>query len=465
MIRVFKHYIPKTLIVIGATEALILIASVYLGVAAHFIDFAPTERLIVGQLWIKALFFTVLMMVLMAGMGLYQRGIKIEPLNLMLRVGVAYLLGLIVLATVLYLLPSQSIGRTAFATAFVGSALGIVAFRVAVFHFVDSELIARRVLVLGAGNRANEVAALERDPEWHGAMIVGYVPAEREPIVADQRKILPLEGSLVDLVVKMRADEIVVAVDDRRISFPINDILDCKMSGIPVLDLVTFYERNTGKLRLDALNPSSIIFADGFIQAIIKGYLHRAFDIFAGILVLALVWPIMLLTACLIALESGFKGPVFYRQIRTGRNGEPFSILKFRSMRVDAEKHGAPQWAMANDVRITRVGGFIRKTRIDELPQLLNVLIGDMSFVGPRPERPEFVSELSVEIPYYDLRHRVNPGITGWAQICFPYGSSVDDAREKLQYDLYYIKNYSLFLDIMILIQTAQVVLWGKGAR
>ncbi len=465
MVRIFKHYIPKTLVVVGATEALILVTSVYLGVAAYFIDFAPTQRLIVGQLWVKALFFAGLMMVLMAAMGLYQRGIKIEPLNLMLRVGVAYLLGLVVLAVVLYIQPSQSIGRIAFSTAFFGSALGIIAFRVAVFKFVDSELIARRVLVLGAGNRAREVAALERDPDWHGAVIVGYVPAEREPIVVDKNKIQQLEGSLVDLVVKLQTDEIVVAVDDRRISFPINDILDCKMSGIPVWDLVTFYERNTGKLRLDALNPSSIIFADGFIQAVIKGYLHRGFDILACAMVLLVVWPIMLVTAFLIGIESGFKGPIFYHQVRTGRNGKDFSILKFRSMRVDAEKHGAPQWAKTNDDRITWVGGFIRKTRIDELPQLLNVLIGDMSFVGPRPERPEFVSELAAEIPYYDLRHRVNPGITGWAQICFPYGSSVEDAREKLQYDLYYIKNYSLFLDIMILLQTAQVVLWGKGAR
>jgi sugar transferase (PEP-CTERM system associated) len=227
---------------------------------------------------------------------------------------------------------------------------------------------------------------------------------------------------------------------------------------------VGFFERQTGRINIEALNPSSMVFADGIIQAVLKSYLHRFLDLVISLTVLILTVPVMLLAALLIWLESGCRGPILYRQTRVGRDGKLFRILKFRSMSVDAEKSGA-RWAVQDDTRITVVGGFLRKSRIDELPQLINVLKGDMSFVGPRPERPEFVEELANEIPFYDLRHRVNPGITGWAQICYPYGASKEDAKDKLEYDLYYIKNYSLFLDLMILIQTAQVILWGKGAR
>ena len=224
----------------------------------------------------------------------------------------------------------------------------------------------------------------------------------------------------------------------------------------------SFFEQQTGKIKIEALSPSTIIFADGFVQAILKTYAHRAFDIVISVGMLLLVWPIMAITALLIWLEDGT--PVMYRQMRVGRDHRDFQILKFRSMGTDAEKDGAV-WAVSGDARVTRVGRFIRKSRIDELPQLINVIRGDMSFVGPRPERPQFVAELEKKIPYYRVRHRVNPGITGWAQISYPYGASDRDAMEKLQFDLYYIKNYSLFLDIMILLQTAQVILWGKGAR
>jgi sugar transferase (PEP-CTERM system associated) len=228
---------------------------------------------------------------------------------------------------------------------------------------------------------------------------------------------------------------------------------------------VGFFERQTGRINVDALNPSTMVFADGFIQAVLKTYVHRVFDLLISISVLIITLPIMLVAAILIWLESRCREPVLYRQTRVGRNGKLFRILKFRSMSVDAEGSGGARWAVPGDSRITAIGGLLRKSRIDELPQLINVLKGDMSFVGPRPERPEFVDELVNEIPFYDLRHRVNPGITGWAQICYPYGASREDAKDKLEYDLYYIKNYSLFLDLMILIQTAQVILWGKGAR
>jgi len=274
-----------------------------------------------------------------------------------------------------------------------------------------------------------------------------------------------LTSSLLDLVRELGADEIVVAMGDRRRHFPIRDILDCKMAGIQVVDMVGFFERQTGRINIDALNPSSIVFADGIIQAVLKSYVHRAFDLIISFAVLVLTLPLMLLAALFIWLESGFRGPVLYRQTRVGRNGKLFRILKFRSMSIDAEQYGGARWAVPGDSRITVVGKLLRISRVDELPQIINVLKGDMSFVGPRPERPEFVDELVDEVPFYDLRHRVNPGITGWAQICYPYGASREDAKGKLEYDLYYIKNYSLFLDLTILIQTAQVILWGKGAR
>jgi sugar transferase (PEP-CTERM system associated) len=243
-----------------------------------------------------------------------------------------------------------------------------------------------------------------------------------------------------------------------------HELLECRLSGIDVLELPSFLERETGKVRLDVLNPSWIIFGDGFRASPLQRVLERGFDLVASFGLLLIALPVMALAVLGIKLEDGFAAPVFYRQRRVGQHGEVFEVLKFRSMGIDAEKGGA-QYATTNDPRVTRLGGFMRKTRIDELPQLINVLRGDMSFVGPRPERPEFVCQLEERIPYYRERHTVKPGITGWAQLCYPYGSSEKDTVEKLQYDLYYVKNRSLLFDLAILVQTVEVVLWGKGAR
>lgn len=244
---------------------------------------------------------------------------------------------------------------------------------------------------------------------------------------------------------------------------PVADLLDCKLKGIRVLELSSFFERENGHLQLDSLNASWMILGDGFHQGMLRDTIKRMFDVVASLILLSVTLPFMILAALAIKFES--TGPVFYRQERVGQHGRPFTIFKFRSMRADAEQDGKPRWAQANDDRTTRVGRFIRKTRIDELPQIFNVFMGDMSFVGPRPERPYFVAELNQQIPYYGVRHTIKPGITGWAQVRHEYGASVEDAIEKLQYDLYYVKNHSLFLDLMILFQTVQVVLWGKGAR
>jgi len=257
----------------------------------------------------------------------------------------------------------------------------------------------------------------------------------------------------------------VLAMDERRKGLPVNDLLDCKMSGIEVFDLLTFFERYTRKIRLDIMNPSWLFLSDGFQVNNFRRLWKRIFDVVTVLMLLPVVLPIMMLVVVAICIESRCRGTVLYSQTRVTENGRLFQIHKFRSMAEDAEKGGVAQWASKEDSRITRVGSFIRKFRFDELPQLYNVLKGDMSFVGPRPERPEFVSRLSGKIPYYNERHRVKPGLTGWAQIRYPYGGSDEDSLEKLQYDLYYVKNYSFFLDALVLLQTTEVVLLGKGAQ
>jgi sugar transferase (PEP-CTERM system associated) len=260
-----------------------------------------------------------------------------------------------------------------------------------------------------------------------------------------------------------KVEEIVVAPDDRRGGFPIAELLECRIRGIEVRDILAFFERESGRVDVGLMQPSWLIFSTGFRSDLVRLASKRLFDLVvsAGVLVVAL--PVALLTSIAIFLED--RGPVLYRQMRVGRNGRPFPMLKFRSMSVNAEPNGEAVWATQNDPRVTRVGALIRKLRIDELPQILNVLVGHMSFVGPRPERPEFVKELAQAIPYYPERHSVKPGITGWAQVRYRYGSSEKDAQDKLEYDLYYVKHHSLTFDLMVLLQTVEVVLFRIGSR
>jgi len=462
VIRVFRHYIPMSLLLLGVAEAVIMVASVYLAVSPNLTGFNPTNKLLVGSVAPKAAVFAGVILISMSAVGLYQRGLRDDLRGLVLRILVAFAIGGTVLWTALPLFPEYSIGTAAFGVATLVSLVGVTVLRIAAFNYSDRTLFKRRVLVIGAGPMAKQVEQLRRRADWSDATLLGYVHIPGQSVEVDPAKVHYPKERLSDYAARMGVDQMVVAMREQSANFPLEQILDCKMSGVRVIDLVSFFEQQTGKIKIEALSPSTIIFADGFIQAVIKTYLHRAFDIVVSLTVLLVAWPVMLITAIAIRMEDG--GPIFYRQTRVGRDNRPFEILKFRSMRVDAERDGA-QWASAGDARVTRLGGFIRKLRIDELPQLINVLKGQMSFVGPRPERPEFVEELEKKIPYYRVRHRVNPGITGWAQICYPYGASDRDALEKLQYDLYYIKNYSLLLDIMILVQTAQVILWGKGAR
>ena len=469
MIRIFRHYVPGKLAALASTEAAILFVSVYLGAVLRFM--APDSGDVVhrvGAAWPQAVSFTAVMLGTMTALGLFTRESQTGNLNYYMRFLASFVVGGLALFVMFYVFPDIQIGRgwlaLTMSLAFAGTAITRMVF----LRIVDTGTLRRRLLVLGIGTRAARVGALfDRDPELMAKYcLVGYFAPNssgHNTHVAPQSLIRD-QGSLLAITTKHNIDEIVVAVRDRRNSgVEMKELLECKLEGIQVTDITSFFERETGHVQLDSLNESWMVYSDGFRQTSARNTGKRVFDLAASLMLLVLTLPVMVLTALAIVIETGF--PVLYRQERVGECGRVFPVLKFRSMRQDAERGGAPQWATQNDSRVTRVGRVIRTLRIDELPQIFNVLRGDMSFVGPRPERPFFVRELARQIPYFMNRHTVKPGITGWAQIRYPYGSSVDDAVQKLQYDLYYTKNHSLFLDVIILFQTAQVVLFGKGAR
>ncbi len=464
MVRVFRQYIPVPFLVLGVVEFVLFAASVYLG-ALVYNRFSATGPTGIGDLSLggKALAFALVMMLSMVAMGLYQRRFRFAMAGMLLRIITALIGGAIAISMLYYLAPFLAVGRGMLIAIILVAATLVLTARIIFIKTLNQDMLKRRILVLGAGEKAAQIPRhLRRRVDQQGFHVVGYVHVRGEHDVVDENQVLRPDVPLLTLAKELQADEIVVAVGERRRkTFPVHELLDCKMSGIRVIDLQGFFERETGKIKLDILNPSWMIFSDGFNQG---EYQKRLFDILISLALLAVTWPFMLLVAMAIVIESGGRGPVFYKQVRVGQHWKLFHVIKFRSMRVDAEKGGA-QWASRNDSRVTRVGAFIRKVRLDELPQIFNVLRGDMSFVGPRPERPEFVTQLSEQIPYYSERHRVKPGITGWAQVCYPYGASEKDSMEKLQYDLYYIKNYSLFLDLVIILQTAHEVTWGKGGR
>jgi sugar transferase (PEP-CTERM system associated) len=469
MVRIFRHYVPAQLVILAVFEAVLLFFSMYVGVALRY----PGSDLndlydIVGPIAPRATVFMLVMIGTMTALGMFTRESQTGDLSYYMRFLASFAVGAIVLVLVLYLFPDLHLARGIFALAFAVAFVGSAVTRLVFLRFVDIRKLRRGLLVLGAGSRAAHVGALlDREESVNRKFyLIGYlVPGDSagQPHVPHD-KIIVARGSLLAIAIKYAADEIIVAIRDRRSSgLKMDELLECKLEGIRVTDISSFFERETSHVQLDSLNPSWMVYSDGFQRTSARVLLKRIFDVVVSLLLLVLTLPIMLVTALLIVLESGF--PVFYRQERVGECGQIFQVLKFRSMRTDAEKVGQPQWAAPNDSRVTRVGRVIRKLRIDELPQVINVLRGDMSFVGPRPERPYFVKQLADQIPFFLNRHTVKPGITGWAQIRYPYGSSVEDAVQKLQYDLYYAKNHSLFLDLIILFQTAQVVLFGKGAR
>ena len=468
MVRIFRQYIPVSFIVLGLVEFLLAMASVYMG-AKLWILLGDSEITQAGTLpiWPRAFAFALVILLSQISMGLYQRRFRFALAGMVLRIGISFAATAVALTLLYYILPDLLLGQGVLALSFLVAAVLVVSVRIFFVRSLNQDQLKRRILVLGAGENAAQISRqLRRRADQQGFIIVGHVHVRGEHDVVEESLVIRPDVTLLTLANDLQVDEIVVAVGERRRKgFPVHDLLDCKLSGIDVIDLLGFFERETGKIKLDILNPSWMIFSDGFNQGKGLSTRKRIFDIVVSLLLLTISWPFMLAVAIAIKLEGGGRGSILYRQIRVGQHWQLFNVYTFRSMREDAEKGGKAQWAKKDDDRVTRVGGFIRKTRLDELPQIFNVLKGNMSFVGPRPERPEFVTQLSEQIPYFAERHRLKPGITGWAQICYPYGASEKDSLEKLQFDLYYIKNYSLFLDLVIILQTAHSVIAGKGGR
>ena len=463
--KLFRYYIPTEFILLAAIEFLVLISSLYLAFIIRFwnVDW----QFDFDEFMPKALVYAIVLQLSLVAFGVYQRQTGRFINLLVLRIASGLLLGLIPLGVSYYFVPSFFLGRGALLIAILLSFVFISMVRLFFKQVVKEHNIWTRVLVLGSGKRAEYIRKARSTGEIRGMNIVAYVAMPGDKAVTSS-DVITLDTPLIQYVEEHDIDEIVIAVDDRRVKgFPTKDLIDCKMSGINVLELVTFFERRAGKIRLDMLNPSWFYLSDGF-QIGAAGFRRigkRILDIVVVLILLPIALPLMLFVSLAIIVESTGSGSILYSQTRVKQDGLPFKIYKFRSMVTDAEKDGIARWASKNDSRITKVGMFIRKSRFDELPQLFNILKGDMSFVGPRPERPEFIKNLAERIPYYEERHRVKPGLTGWAQICYSYGDTEKDAIEKLQYDLYYVKNYSVLLDLLILLQTAEVVMLGKGAQ
>lgn len=462
-IQLFGQYVHLSIVGLAALEAAICLGAPFLAIYLRFLGHFDSTLLV--DFRGGAIVFSLSMLTSMTAMGLYASQQRARTAGIALRLAGAATVATLVLAVVVYLFPEVSFGRGVLGWTLLIAVTGCFGVRMLFMHLVSENAMKRKILVYGAGQRAEAFMQLRRRTDRRGFIVAGFVRADEDAALVPKELLLECPGSLYGLVSALGVTEVVVAVDDRRRKFPVDDLLNCRLRGINVIDIVSFLERETGKVRIDMLSPSWLIFSGGFRRDPLKEAIERVFDIFVSLLLLVATWPIAVLTWFAIKIEDGWDAPAFYMQERVGLEGRIFNLKKFRSMRVDAEEKGKAAWASKNDPRITRVGQVIRRTRIDELPQLLNVLSGDMCFVGPRPERPEFVHQFCERIPYYRERHWVKPGITGWAQLCYPYGASERDAKEKLQYDLYYVKHRNVMFDLFILIETAEVILWGRGAR
>lgn len=464
--RLFNHQLHITYTWLAVVNAMLFFSAYYVAIWIYMTPQLESIFDTFPSIPFQAAIFATLITLAMLSMGLYQPRLREKYQGILLRTLGAFVVMVLFISTSIYLIP----GISPWYGVFICST--IIAFCVSIFtriifsNTVKMEQFNRRVLILGTGNRASNIAKkMRRKSDHHGFRIFGYVQVSGEEPSIDSDNIVTLNGSLSSYVREQNIHQVVVALDNQHDNIPADELLDCRMAGVAVLTILDFFEQEASKVLVEEASPEWFIFAQGFKRKLTGNIGKRVFDVASATLLLAVSWPVMVLTVIAIKLEDGFQSPVIFRQERVGLNGQVFKVMKFRSMTVDAEADGKARWATANDVRATRVGQLIRKLRIDELPQLINVLIGNMAFVGPRPERPEFVTQLAREIPYFDKRHCVKPGITGWAQLNYPYGASVSDARHKLEFDLYYVKNQSLFLDFMVLIQTVEVVVFGKGAH
>ena len=467
-VRLFRHYIHLPFVILGLIDFVALALAFSLSSFFRYFGDPVFFREHLVYIAPSALLFSSLNLLVMVSIGVHQSRLEEGMSGMMLRTIMAVIVS-IPLCGFAYLMASDWFWYLGSSSVLTSAAVfGIFlmgAARSLFFAAAGTESFRRKVLMFGAGFRARQILEDLKTPlNRKGFKLVGCVAAPDEPIEVEEKYLIDIPGTLQQFVTRHSVSEIVIAVNDRRKGLPMEDLLECKMEGVKIVDGVTFYERESRKDALEMVTRGWLVFSDGFTVSSVFGFGKRSLDLMAATALLLASLPLMVFTVIAIKVEDGLKAPVLYSQERVGLNGRIFKVHKFRSMITDAEKNGAV-WASKNDARVTRVGEFIRKVRIDELPQILNVLNGSMAFVGPRPERPIFVEQLSEKIPFYSERHRVKPGLTGWAQLCFAYADNEEDTREKLRYDLYYIKNQSLLLDLLIIIQTVEVVLFKKGSR
>ena len=457
-----SRFNARTLLLLLA-EAMLLFGGLVLAVYVRLGAVEAEDTLLQRNGFYKAALATIFCLASFYLFDLYDFVVMHDRRELVLRVMQALGLAWIALAIIFYAVPQVMIGRGVSFISLPLALLLMVGWRLAIHWILGHPELGERILIVGSGPFAVEIARETLGRPDAGFRVVGFVDNDPELVGKSliNPKVIGLTSELRNIVKKENIDRIVVAIGDRRGQFPTQELLRLSLSGdVSIEESASFYERLTGRVLLDMIRPSWLIFSSrgqrARINELARVIMHRSVALIGAVISL----PIVIFTAILIKIDS--RGPVLYKQERVGKNGRIFTLMKFRSMRVDAEKDG-PVWAKAEDERMTRVGRIIRKIRVDEIPQFWSILRGDMNFVGPRPERPHFVAQLAQEIPYYEQRHLIPPGLTGWAQIKYPYGASIEDARQKLQYDLYYIKNQSLTLDATILFETVKTILFGRG--
>lgn len=441
-------------------DVVLMVVSLSAAWVVRFQELSPHE--IAAYYGVGGLMFCVVNLFFIFLFELYLLEKNRRFLEAAARTVVATASSFLVLSALFYIVPSAHMGRGVLGLSLVSFAILQLVWHFVYFRLASRPGLARRVLVLGTGATAAQIGRLIHSMR-HSHTLTGYVSCAMEPVSVPLHHILGDRSGLMDAVSRGKADKIIVSLSEKRGVLPLHDMLKCKLKGVEVLDAPTFYEQVTGKLCIENITPSWLIFSDGFKKSRILSFYKRALDILLSLVGLVVSAPLFPFLALAVKLDS--HGPVFFRQSRVGEGEKPFELYKIRTMSNDAEEKTGAVWAAQNDPRVTRTGKFMRKTRLDELPQLFNILRGDMSIVGPRPERPEFVEKLKEQIPYYSERHSVKPGLTGWAQVRYPYGASVEEAAEKLRFDLYYIKNMSMFLDTLIILETVKVVLFGRGGR
>ncbi|MDH3972735.1 MAG: TIGR03013 family PEP-CTERM/XrtA system glycosyltransferase [Deltaproteobacteria bacterium] len=460
----FNRYFPIKQLYLWISELIIIfMALIALG---HIISFVVGSAILhYDPFVIKIILMVVVYMVSLYYFDIYSPELYRPSQQMLVKLAQALGVATLVLMGIYYVSPQISVWKGMLIVNALVLPLLITSWRSLFTHVTHFQMPREKVLLIGTGDLAQKIGSKIYTEPHHGLHLAGFI--DDNPHQADQGNVNPgIVGGYGDIARVVREKEvrrIIVALADRRAKLPMSALLDCKLKGVTIEEGETFNERLEGKVPLDQLKPSWMVFSDGFKSLRSRKILKRILDIFLSALLLIPAAPLLLITPLLIKLES--KGPAIFKQKRVGENGREFDIYKFRSMRTDAEDSTGPVWAREKDNRITKIGAFIRKVRIDELPQIFNVIKGDMSFVGPRPERQFFVDQLKREIPYFEMRTVVKPGLTGWTQVKYPYGATIDDAREKLQYDIYYIKNMSPVLDFIIFFMTIKVVLFGKGAR